>query len=572
MATLHFAIGPGPNATQTTPERSTVRCGNMSSRVIGPFTIRSQLGVGGMGVVYEATWIETGKRVALKVLSPEFSLDHKLLARFEREIAILRKLKHANIVRCFGGGTHEQQRYLVMEYIDGGSLQDLLERKGRLSWEQVVNIGRQVCSGLEHAHRAGIIHRDLKPANLFLTKGGRLKIGDFGIARDEESTALTAAGKTVGTYAYMSPEQIVGKPRVSGKTDLYALGCLMFELLASRKVFEADQATQMLFKHVEEVPRSVREFDMNCPIWLDDIIRRLLEKDPDDRPYDALAVHTELTDIEHKVASHTSAVEQMVSERATTIVSERDRTEIKRALSRKRGKKRRKREYVAWYEQTWVLLTALAVLIGIATWSLWPLNEEQLFERARSLMAMDDRTSWRSAREKFVEPYLDHFPDGRYVTEMTGFIDRIDMDREERRAMKRAEKGREPESEAERLFVDALEYERYRSLVELLEDRPDDRPFVNLARRQIRTIEQSGDGTRERMNVVNDALREANQLFRGGKVVEADRKWRSVVTLYQGNREFNPQTRYAQARLDRRDVPRFDFGEPDRRPDEPPGS
>ena len=199
----------------------------MTKRRIGPFEIEKQLGVGGMGIVYLATFVKTGQQVALKVLSPAMWVDERVLSRFEREMEILKRLRHKNIVRYYWGGRLNNQHLYAMEIMDGGSLDEVLRRKGRLSWEQTVDAARQICRGLEHAHNAGVVHRDLKPANLFLTKKGILKLGDFGIARDTTATALTAAGSTVGTYAYMAPEQITGLSPVTRKTDLYSLGCVL---------------------------------------------------------------------------------------------------------------------------------------------------------------------------------------------------------------------------------------------------------------------------------------------------------------------------------------------------------
>lgn len=147
-----------------------------------------------MGIVYLATYVETGKQVAVKVLPPALSEDEKLLKRFEREILILKRLRHPNIVKYYGGGQPSGSTcWYAMEYIDGGSLHDILKKRKRLSWDQAIQVGRQLTAALEHAHNAGIIHRDLKPGNLFVTKKGRIKLGDFGIARDTEATALTAA-------------------------------------------------------------------------------------------------------------------------------------------------------------------------------------------------------------------------------------------------------------------------------------------------------------------------------------------------------------------------------------------
>ena len=280
----------------------------MTERKIGPFILGKQIGAGGMGVVYKATYVENGKEVALKVLPPGLAGDPKMLQRFEREINILKRLVHPHIVKYYGGGTHQGQRWYAMEFIDGGSLQDILKKRKRLTWDQAIQVGRQLCAALEVAHNAGIIHRDLKPANLFVTRKGKIKLGDFGIARDTEATALTAAGKTVGTYAYMAPEQIQGNVPISKKTDLYATGCLLYEVLTGETPFLAANPAEMLMQHLNDDPYNVREKIPECPLALDGLIERMLAKNPDDRPYDALAVHTELTEILEKAQEVVSQV------------------------------------------------------------------------------------------------------------------------------------------------------------------------------------------------------------------------------------------------------------------------
>src|SRR4029077_12897654 len=212
----------------------------MAERVLGPFKLGPKLGGGGMGVVYRATYTKTGQVVALKLLNAEMSTKPRLVARFERELTILKKLKHPNIVPCYGGGKIGEQQFLAMELVEGGSLAGLLKKRSKLPWEEVISFGLQICSALEHAHEHGIIHRDLKPPNLLLTKEGKIKLADFGIARDNDATALTAAGRTVGTFAYMAPEQIRGEPEVTFKADLYALGCVLYELLTGAPPFAGE--------------------------------------------------------------------------------------------------------------------------------------------------------------------------------------------------------------------------------------------------------------------------------------------------------------------------------------------
>ena len=329
-------------------------------RKIGPFDVGEQLGVGGMGVVYLAIYRETGQKVALKILSPALSADKKLIRRFEREIDILKKLEHPNIVRYFGGGRHGDQRYYAMEYVDGGSLDTILERKGTLSWEQTVKIGLQLSSALEHAHNHGIIHRDLKPGNLFVSKKGRLRLGDFGIARDNDATALTAAGKTVGTYAYMAPEQIHGKHSIGPKTDLYSMGCLLYQFLTGTVPFTGSNAAEIFMKHLNDEPDSVCEHNLDCPIWLDKVIQKMLKKEPSERPYDALAVHTLLEDVRERVTKQTSMAQHaMTSNPVDTVATEKDRTELHKAIGKKKKKKKKKKGPI--WERAW-FLTLLSLI------------------------------------------------------------------------------------------------------------------------------------------------------------------------------------------------------------------
>ncbi|MCH8831089.1 MAG: serine/threonine protein kinase, partial [Planctomycetes bacterium] len=355
----------------------------MASRTIGPFQLGDTLGVGGMGIVYRAVHVKTGQEVAVKVLSPAMSTDEMVQKRFVREMEILKRLEHKNIIRYYDGGADGGQCYYAMEIVDGGTLEDLLKKRERLSWEQTIDVAKAIALALEHAHYKGIIHRDLKPANLFLTKKGRLKIGDFGIARDTGRTALTAAGKTVGTYAYMAPEQIAGKPPVSRHTDLYALGCVMFQLLTGRVPFEADNAAEMLMQHLELKPPRVTAYAPDCPIWLERLVLKLLEKDPEDRYYDALAVHTALNEVREKVARRTSITRQTAAGDVTvmTATSSKDKRELKRLLGRDRKKKKRKK--VRFYEKVWFLTACLMLLIAGVTWAIWPLSDTEKFDRGQ---------------------------------------------------------------------------------------------------------------------------------------------------------------------------------------------
>lgn len=269
----------------------------MSSKWIWPFELLEKLGEGGMGVVYRARYVGNNRIVAVKLLPDEVAKNPTLVARFDRELDILKQLKHPNIVHCFGGTTESKQRYYAMEYIEGGTLSDQLRKKGRLSWDYVVEYGIQMAAALDYAHQRGIIHRDLKPANFLLSKSGKLKLSDFGLAAIIAGQRLTTAGKTAGTFLYMSPEQIRGKPELSNRTDLYALGCVLFELLTGRPPFDADTPAGILHKHLKEPAPRVSALLLDCPVELDRLISDLLQKDPEQRPVSAAIVKQRLESI-----------------------------------------------------------------------------------------------------------------------------------------------------------------------------------------------------------------------------------------------------------------------------------
>lgn len=262
------------------------------SRWIWPFELLEQIGEGGMGVVYRARYVVNGRHVALKMLPGDVK-DETSLARFEREVEILKSLKHPNIVRSFGGVCEDKRRFYAMELVEGGTLEDKLREKGKLAWEQVVYYGLQMCAALECSHQAGIVHRDVKPSNFLVTPNGQLKLGDFGLASVIASRRITAAGKTAGTFLYMAPEQIRGLA-VTPKTDLYALGCVLYELLTGRAPFVGQTPAATLHLHCHTDPPRPTETVLDCPVSLERLILQLMEKDPELRPASAAAVAREL--------------------------------------------------------------------------------------------------------------------------------------------------------------------------------------------------------------------------------------------------------------------------------------
>ncbi len=269
----------------------------MAKRWLEEFELHESIGVGTVGAIYRATDLPHGQDVALKILHPTVSDDKLISARFAREMMILEKLSHPHIVRYFGGGREKKQLFYTMELVSGGSLKELLARDERLPWREVATIAVQICSALQHAHNHGIIHRDLKPANLLFTEEGEVKLCDFGIARDANAKTITADGLTVGSYYYMPPEQIQGEQAVTGQADLYALGCVLFEMLAGRPPYQGDNFAQIFEQHLHSAPPRVSDFELSCPQQFDEVIGRLLEKSPQDRPFNARNVQGTIMEI-----------------------------------------------------------------------------------------------------------------------------------------------------------------------------------------------------------------------------------------------------------------------------------
>src|SRR5262245_56346749 len=325
-------------------------------RKFGPFIIDKELGSGAMGTVYRATYEKTGQRVAVKVMIAGLGTSETAQARFEREGEILKQLNHPNIVRLFGVGKSHGTRYYAMEYIQGEPMDKVLQRRGQRPWQDVAVIAQQICAALQHAHQQGIIHRDLKPSNLMMLPDGTVKLTDFGIAKDLDVTQITAANCTVGTAAYMSPEQCRGERNLTARSDLYSFGVMCYELLTGEKPFKAETPMEMFMLHVEGTFERPSRRVLDIPVWLDTLVCQLLEKQPDKRPLDAATVRLALGQVKEKVEAQQSAGVEAAKRRAVDRprgqagLDETDKDAARTLLQRKAKKKKPK----PLYKQKWL--------------------------------------------------------------------------------------------------------------------------------------------------------------------------------------------------------------------------
>lgn len=273
---------PGPEASATLQPEDFV------GQTVAGYQIESKLGKGAMGAVFLATQVTLKRKVALKVLSPRLSSDAGCTERFQREAQALAKLDHGGIVPVFDMFHAHGLFCIAMGYCAGGSVRDLLKREGKLSERRAADLVQQTARGLWAAAQAGIVHRDIKPDNLLLTGAGRVRIADFGLVKAQPGSddttrpkGLTTAGELLGTPPYMSPEQLRGSQKTDHRSDLYSLGCTLFELLTGNTPFQGPTAVNFVEQHLLRQPPDLRR--MFVTPTLAQVVARLLEKDPEKR-------------------------------------------------------------------------------------------------------------------------------------------------------------------------------------------------------------------------------------------------------------------------------------------------
>ncbi len=541
---------------------------------LGSFKIESVVGSGAMGVVYRATNEKSGRTAAVKVVSTEFAQGGKIRDRFEREAEILQQFRHPNIVRFLAVGRFRGTSYLAMEFIDGSTLEKSVQDRGDLPWREVVDLGIQTCDALHYAHQHGVVHRDLKPSNLMVTADGTIKLTDFGIAKDLDATALTGTGRTLGTAAYMAPEQIRGTPPVSHKTDLYALGVVLYQLLVGKPPFEGGTPVVLMHSHLNEpAPRpSARIHEI--PKVLDELVVTLMAKLPADRPWDAAAVGLKLTELRDKVNKGASvamvwpatgpggakpskaSAKKAGAPAADSAIAGDTLSHPARKKPRKQGSlltiSRRDRTTTASASSRFdrsTIETALLVLalIGIgafiAYW-VWPPSAAYLYKQAETLMASSRRTDWRMARDDYMKELDDRFPNHPYQEKTREWRDKILLEDAEGRGTNLTSglniSLTKPSNDAERQFMianelasgasgrgdDRMAVQKWQELVDQLKDKaqphkPDDpveRQWYLLA---LRRIEQLENAMKDRHEIVEKQLLLADAAFRAGRPSEA---------------------------------------------------
>ncbi len=262
----------------------------VKSPKVGDYQLLEKLGAGGMGAVYRAQRGADGKIVALKILPRSKATDEEFLTRFEQEARAAFELSHPNIVRALDMGQADGYHYIAMEYVDGRDLFAVLEERGKLTVPEALHIAVQMAEALDHAHAARLVHRDIKPDNILIDKDNVAKLTDLGLVMEEAPAGgrprITRRGLAMGTPFYFSPEQARGEEDIDTRSDIYALGATLYEMVTGKPPFEGESAAQVMLQHIQEQVISPKEIDRSLPDGLCKVIEKMMAKDREDRYQD----------------------------------------------------------------------------------------------------------------------------------------------------------------------------------------------------------------------------------------------------------------------------------------------
>jgi serine/threonine protein kinase len=425
---------------------------------LGTWILDKELGRGGMGRVFLAHAESSPSALAaVKVLPAELAADTAFPARFQREIEILRQLDHPNIVHFLESGVHNGHSFFAMEYVHGSNLQTLLEERGKIPWQMVLDLALQIAPALKHAHDRGVIHRDLKPSNLLLAfhalpspvSLGLVKLTDFGVASLFAGTHLTVPGHVIGTAEFLSPEQAAGKP-VTRRSDLYSLGAVLYTLVTGRTPFTGT-VVELLHKHLYAQFDRPSRLVPDLPPDVDALIVQMLDKDPARRPADGAVLARRLDSIRRKMdrlgnpspgdtpLPATLSKEELkdpagVQVGPATLMSRLMRQELEN--QQKGGPVQR------FFNKPWVVIPLFLLTVGVIAWTFWPVSAETLYQRGAALMASENAEDWETAWTEYLGPLEKRYPDHAHQKEVAEFYQKVvgsRADREAKRKVKPAD-------------------------------------------------------------------------------------------------------------------------------------
>ena len=374
----------------------------MENTQVGPFQVIQRLGTNRRQQVFHARQTDQNVDVALKFIKLPPSVEwSSALNKIEREVAILKKLEHEHLVKVYGAGVHEEKVFFASELVQSESLTSILSRRGRLATDLAVEYGRQIALLLEYIHGHEILHAKLTPDKILVASDHHVKVSDLRLNRSRRRRWDDAAGRReLDIAAYMAPEQFA--EGATAKSDFYSLGVIMYEMLTGKLPYAPDTMGRMNQKKINEPVPTVAEHEMNCPIWLDNLVQQLLAPNPAQRPHSAKAIVFAFDELK-KMDKHQKGAVSQVTGGFNPLTIGADKNEANRLLGKKTKKvsKKKKANDTPIYESIPFLIGGLLLIALIIGVSLVPASPEKLMRRGTRLMESDRVSSWREARSLF---------------------------------------------------------------------------------------------------------------------------------------------------------------------------
>jgi serine/threonine protein kinase len=538
----------------------------MIGKRLGKWTIEKEIGRGGMGAVYLARDESTSTLAALKVLAPELAPELGFLDRFQREIQALSALDHPHIVRFFEAGEENRHYYYAMEYVEGEDYEAILTRVRRLPWREVLDIALQLCPALKHAHDRGIVHRDLKPHNLLRGASGQVKLADFGIAKVFASRQLTRTGGIVGTADYLSPEQALGKPATK-RSDLYSLGVVLYRMVTGWAPFSGGSTAELLHKHVYgQIEHPIKRMP-ELPHEFDELLCRLLEKDPDKRPADALVLQRELQHIQtklarkalstkidknkdHTLAENSGADDEVAGPGPATLMSHLMREELDR--------QRRAGPLSRFLNKPAILIPLFLLVVGFLVWRFWPqapLDPEEMFAQGETLAHSNDAKERERAWPELLEPLVRNFPDHPRRAE----AEALHRELEARRSLDRGLAKKRVRSEPQRFYEAGLRLlqegdlegakRMWQAVATAYKSMPTAKVWTDLAEQGLKALESDAKVAGGQSQDLQKALDDIKASAQAGERDGARARLSALAQLYQSDPSALEQIHAAAAAL-----------------------
>ena len=516
----------------------------------GEWIIDAEIGANAMGRLYRAHAADDPQlSAAIKWLTHPKAKTAEFEKHFLAQVDLLRKLKHPGIVTVLDGGVHSGSPFYVMEWLDGSDLQSLLRSGEKVDWREALAAALQMVPALRHAHRRSVLHRDLKPSNLFRCADGTWKIANFGVTKFFGDSLLTNSDNVLGSPAYLAPETAAGKPHTK-RSDFYALGCLLYTLIAGRPPFTGVSVVELIQKHCFVLPERAIHFVRDLPEEIDRFVMKLLAKEPAQRPGSG-------TLLIHEIEAIWSALERrgMLSKKPILPAAPEEENDLppEEVAALVRLPEPIPREPVSWQKRWYVVVPAFALCVLILFWAfLWrgP-SADELMSKARPLLASENPDDWQTAWSEYLEPLSRKYPD-KYQDEVREAKQRIDEQGELRRAFVTGKNARYT-SEAQRFYyqglrlVQAGEYAAARRLWENLNlaygSIESEKRWVILAREGIQRLDDRGVPLRPSSqaslaDIVLPVIAEIHRLRAAGMGKEAERLRQALEFLYRDDPEF----------------------------------